>query len=46
MVRRTTLQTGYSEVLVAVRDGKHAGPAGSDDYAVGRFFIMNVNLPR
>ena len=43
--RTTPADVGYSEVLVAVRDGKHAGPAGSDDYQVGRFFIMNVNLP-
>ncbi len=43
--RTTPADVGYSEVLVAVRDGKHTGPAGSDDYQVGRFFIMNVNLP-
>jgi uncharacterized protein (DUF2141 family) len=43
--RTTPADVGYSEVLVAVRDGKHSGPAGSDDYQVGQFFIMNLNLP-
>ncbi len=36
---------GYSQVLVAVRDGKHAGPGGSDDYEVDSYFIINANLP-
>ncbi len=43
--RTTPADVGYSEVLVAVRDGKHSSPAYSDDYQVGSFFIMNLNLP-
>ncbi|MDD1733169.1 MAG: hypothetical protein LUQ53_04280, partial [Methanothrix sp.] len=36
---------GMSEVLVAVRDGKHAGPGGSDDYATATYSIINLNQP-
>jgi len=36
---------GISEVLVAVRDGKHAGPAGSDDYATAAYSIIMLNRP-
>ena len=36
---------GYSEILVAVRDGKHAGPSGSDDYEVASYAIVNLNQP-
>jgi len=36
---------GYSEVLVAVRDGKHAGPSGSDDYGIAGYSIINLNQP-
>ena len=43
---RTDLtDVGYSQVLVAVRDGKHAGPRGSDDYDVADYFIINLNQP-
>ena len=40
--RTNPLDVGYSEVLVAVRDGKHTGPGGSDDYEVARFVILGV----
>ncbi len=43
--RTTPLDVGYSEVLVAVRDGHHASPAGADDYAVDDYFIVNLNRP-
>ncbi|MCX6668407.1 MAG: SpaA isopeptide-forming pilin-related protein, partial [Methanothrix sp.] len=43
--RTTPFDVGFSEVLVAVRDGKHAGPAGSDDYAFDDYFIINLNQP-
>jgi len=43
--RTNPLDVGYSEVLVAVRDGKHAGPAGSDDYDIASYFIVNLNQP-
>jgi protocatechuate 3,4-dioxygenase beta subunit len=36
---------GISEVLVAVRDGKHAGPGGSDDYATAAYSIIILNRP-
>ena len=36
---------GISEVLVAVRDGKHAGPGGSDDYATAAYSIIMLNRP-
>ena len=43
--RTNPMDAGYSEVLVAVRDGNHAGPGGSDDYEIARFSIINLNLP-
>ncbi len=43
--RTTPFDVGYSEVLVAVRDGSHAGPGGSDDYEIASFPIINQNLP-
>jgi hypothetical protein len=43
--RTNPMDVGYSEVLVAVRDGSHAGPGGSDDYEIAPFSIINVNLP-
>ena len=43
--RTNPLDVGYSEVLVAVRDGRHAGPGGSDDYDVANYFIINLNQP-
>ena len=44
--RTNPTDVGYSQVLVAVRDGKHAGPSGSDDYDVASYFIVNlVNQP-
>jgi protocatechuate 3,4-dioxygenase beta subunit len=43
--RTTPFDVGYSEVLVAVRDGSHAGPGGSDDYEIAAFSIINQNLP-
>jgi hypothetical protein len=36
---------GFSEVLVAVRDGNHAGPSGSDDHDIEDYFIISVNKP-
>jgi len=36
---------GVSEVLVAVRDGKHAGPGGSDDHATSVYSIIMLNRP-
>ncbi|MCX6676922.1 MAG: SpaA isopeptide-forming pilin-related protein [Methanothrix sp.] len=43
--RTNPMDVGYSQVLVAVRDGHHAGPAGSDDYEIAPFAIINQNLP-
>ena len=43
--RTTPIDVGNSEVLVAVRDGSHAGPGGSDDYEIAAFSIINQNLP-
>jgi len=43
--RTTPFDVGYSEVLVAVRDGSHAGPGGSDDYEIASYAIVNQNLP-
>ncbi|HNX08500.1 MAG TPA: SdrD B-like domain-containing protein [Methanothrix sp.] len=43
--RTNTLDVGYSEVLVAVRDGSHAGPGGSDDYQIAGYSVINLNLP-
>ncbi len=43
--RTTSLDVGFSEVLVAVRDGKHAGAAGSDDHAIGSYYIISPNQP-
>ena len=43
--RTTFIDVGYSEVLVAVRDGRHAGPSGADDYSVAGFWIKEVNQP-
>ncbi|NPV62029.1 MAG: hypothetical protein HPY61_05255 [Methanotrichaceae archaeon] len=43
--RTTGLDIGYSEVLVAVRDGKHAGASGSDDYATSSYYIISLNQP-
>jgi protocatechuate 3,4-dioxygenase beta subunit len=43
--RTTPFDVGYSEVLVAVRDGSHAGPGGSDHYEIASFAIVNQNLP-
>ncbi|HSD57157.1 MAG TPA: hypothetical protein VLB04_03165, partial [Methanotrichaceae archaeon] len=43
--RTTPLDVGFSEILVAVRDGKHAGPAGSDDYSIANYFIVSPNQP-
>jgi hypothetical protein len=43
--RTTPRDVGYSQVLVAVRDGKHAGPCGSDDYDVASYHIINLNQP-
>ena len=43
--RTNPMDVGYSEVLVAVRDGSHAGPGGSDDYEIADFSIINQNLP-
>ena len=43
--RTDSSDVGYSQVLVAVRDGKHAGPRGSDDYDVADYFIINLNQP-
>ena len=43
--RTNPLDVGYSEVLVAVRDGKHAGPGGSDDYDVASYSIIILNQP-
>ena len=36
---------GFSEVLVAVRDGNHAGPGGSDDHATAAYSIIMLNQP-
>ncbi|MCX6674722.1 MAG: hypothetical protein NTY37_13200 [Methanothrix sp.] len=43
--RTNPLDVGYSEVLVAVRDGHHAGPGGSDDYDRASYLIVNLNRP-
>ncbi|RPJ39753.1 MAG: hypothetical protein EHM35_01550, partial [Planctomycetaceae bacterium] len=43
--RTNPLDVGYSEVLVAVRDGKHTGPGGSDDYDVASYSIIILNQP-
>ncbi|HUS76889.1 MAG TPA: SdrD B-like domain-containing protein, partial [Methanothrix sp.] len=43
--RTNPMDVGYSEVLVAVRDGSHAGPRGSDDYEIAAFSIINLNRP-
>ncbi len=43
--RTNPMDVGYSEVLVAVSDGSHAGPGGSDDYEIASFAIVNQNLP-
>jgi protocatechuate 3,4-dioxygenase beta subunit len=43
--RTNPLDVGYSEVLVAVRDEKHAGPGGSDDHEIAGYSIINLNLP-
>jgi hypothetical protein len=43
--RTNPMDVGYSQVLVAVRDGKHAGPGGSDDYDVASYYIINLNQP-
>ena len=43
--RTSFIDVGYSEVLVAVRDGRHAGPPGADDYSVAGFWIEEVNQP-
>ena len=34
-----------AKVLVAVRDGSHVGPGGSDDYEIAAFSIINQNRP-
>jgi hypothetical protein len=43
--RTNPMDLGYSEVLVAVRDGKHAGPRDSDDYEIADYFIIDLNQP-
>ncbi|HUI39690.1 MAG TPA: SdrD B-like domain-containing protein, partial [Methanothrix sp.] len=43
--RTNPMDVGPSEVLVAVRDGSHAGPGGSDDYAFEDYFIVSLNQP-
>ncbi|MCK9567307.1 MAG: hypothetical protein M0Q43_14835, partial [Methanothrix sp.] len=43
--RTNPMDVGYSEVLVAVRDGSHAGPGGSDDYEIASYAIVNLNQP-
>ncbi|MDM7934307.1 MAG: SdrD B-like domain-containing protein, partial [Methanothrix sp.] len=43
--RTGPMDVGYSEVLVAVRDGKHSGPAGADDYSISGYYIINLNQP-
>ncbi|VVB71520.1 SdrD B-like domain protein [uncultured archaeon] len=43
--RTTQLDVGISEVLVAVRDGKHAGPGGSDSYDIADYILVNLNQP-
>jgi hypothetical protein len=43
--RTNPMDVGNSEVLVAVRDEKHAGPGGSDDYDVAGYFIAGLNEP-
>ena len=43
--RTDLMDVGPSEVLVAVRDGNHAGPGGSDDYDIASFVIVSPNLP-
>ena len=43
--RTNPMDVGYSEVLVAVRDGSHVGPGGSDDYEIAAFSILNQNRP-
>ena len=43
--RTNPMDIGNSEVLVAVRDGKHAGPGGSDDYDMARYFVVGLNEP-
>ena len=43
--RTNPMDVGNSQVLVAVRDGHHAGPGGSDDYEIAHFSIINQNLP-
>jgi hypothetical protein len=43
--RTNPMDVGTSQVLVAVRDGSHAGPGGSDDYEIAAFSIINQNLP-
>ncbi|MFA6373075.1 MAG: SdrD B-like domain-containing protein, partial [Methanothrix sp.] len=43
--RTNPMDVGHSEVLVAVRDGSHAGPGGSDDYEISYYAIVNLNLP-
>ncbi len=43
--RTNPLDVGNSQVLVAVKDGNHAGPGVSDDYEIASFFIVNQNIP-
>ena len=43
--RTDSFDVGYSQILVAVRDGSHSGPAGADDYEIAEYTIININLP-
>jgi protocatechuate 3,4-dioxygenase beta subunit len=43
--RTSSFDVGYSQILVAVRDGSHSGPSGADDYDIAEYAIININLP-
>jgi hypothetical protein len=42
--RTTPFDAGLNEILVVVRDGKHAGPGGSDDYAIASYLVAPVSI--
>jgi len=43
--RTDSFDVGYSQILVAVRDGSHSGTSGADDYDIAEYSIININLP-
>jgi hypothetical protein len=43
--RTSYRDAGSSEVMVLIRDGKHAGVNGWDDYDVAGYFIVGYNQP-